>query len=252
MSVSQISCRWSICSRVITSTRSGVFAASAGSAAAVTITFDDIFSSDEPHIPRRAFRPAASVKCLLHRCERAISHAHAVAPRRQIDRKFPSVPLWALMAAALRIDGLRKNGCAAIRGAAWVGYGSGDCGCVKLMWRCELCGCCLNRQFQRKNSGGYGQKRMQSHFFPPLPLARELKVVRKRTRCVRIRIETPPVSWLGELPQYFRAGSAAFPSMPRINMRFAAWSVACAENFFALQSRGGDGFSPSSRARSLG
>jgi hypothetical protein len=70
--------------------------------------------------------------------------------------------------------------------------------------------------------------------------------------CVRIRIETPPVSWLGELPPVKKGGGAAFPSKPPSKLRQEAWSVTCAERTFALQSRGGDGFSPSSRARSLG
>ena len=46
---------------------------------------------------------------------------------------------------------------------------------------CGLCGCCVNQQCSKENSGSYGQKSMQSHFYPPLPLARELKVVREGT-----------------------------------------------------------------------
>src|SRR5580658_10186556 len=68
---------------------------------------------------------------------------------------------------------------------------------------------------------------------------------------VRIRIETPPVSWLGGRSRKIRDCGAAFPSRRRIREDSANGSVARAENFSALQSRGGDGFSPSSLARSL-
>jgi hypothetical protein len=67
-------------------------------------------------------------------------------------------------------------------------------------------------------------------------------------------IETPSVSWLGEylsacVKRVRRRGlpnpeSNLHDSFPR--------PVARAKKIFALQSRGGDGISPSSRARSLG
>src|SRR5579862_3287238 len=68
-----------------------------------------------------------------------------------------------------------------------------------------------------------------SLIFPPLPLARELKVVRKRACGVHFRIETPPVSWLGELSRYIRDPSAAFPSRHRISIDSLAGPVARAE-----------------------
>jgi len=98
--------------------------------------------------------------------------------------------------------------------------------------------------------------------FPPLPLARELKVVRTRTLITqrlsaRIWIETPQVSWLGDslrlLPvQSFKAIEvAARPSHSRLNLSIQSAEQWHAPNIFALQSRGGDGFAPSSLARSL-
>jgi len=83
-----------------------------------------------------------------------------------------------------------------------------------------------------------------------------LKVVPVRAASARTWIETPPVSWLGgeawslgpirlrhvvcDVPEYRR------PSHPVAEGQWLA------PNNSALQSRGGDGFSPSSRARSLG
>src|ERR1700674_939304 len=61
-----------------------------------------------------------------------------------------------------------------------------------------------NKQLQKpkKRTGGV------SSFFPPLPLARELKVVlaiSKRSR----RLRTSPVSWLGgtSSPEFFEVGT---------------------------------------------
>ena len=65
--------------------------------------------------------------------------------------------------------------------------------------------------------------------------------------CVRepIRMRTPPVSWLGG-----KRSSGAFPSVQRA-IRSPVRKVARPLRSTALQSRGGDGFAPSSRARSL-
>jgi hypothetical protein len=65
-----------------------------------------------------------------------------------------------------------------------------------------------------------------------------------------IRIETSPVSWLGDYPT--SGYSAAFPicaANSRSNSKLQISGLPCKN--LALQSRGGDGFSPSSRARSL-
>src|SRR5271155_2745731 len=99
----------------------------------------------------------------------------------------------------------------------------------------------------------------RSLIFPPLPLARELKVVPMRSRSwrARIRIETPPVSWLGGVAPKIQGlldeskQQRGLP-IPATNLDDSLReTVARAENHSALQSRGGDGFSPSSRARSL-
>ena len=89
-----------------------------------------------------------------------------------------------------------------------------------------------------------------------LPLARELKVVPVRMQVARKSgIETPPVSWLGE---EFRTPedsgrNPGRPSQPGSEIGVSLrGSVARAGKRIALQSRGGDGFAPSSRARSLG
>jgi hypothetical protein len=83
---------------------------------------------------------------------------------------------------------------------------------------------------------------------PPLPLARELKVVPKYAHegGAHIQGETPSVSWLGEeLP---RRGLPNPPGNRAIHRLISGVRRIA----FALQSRGGDGFTPSSRARSLG
>jgi hypothetical protein len=75
------------------------------------------------------------------------------------------------------------------------------------------------------------------------------------------QIETPPVSWLGgslgfrqDLIDGFK--TSTLPSHPGskslgYHRDLSPKTVASAENFPALQSRVGDGFSPSSHARSL-
>jgi hypothetical protein len=60
------------------------------------------------------------------------------------------------------------------------------------------------------------------------------------------RIETPPVSWLGRRSseKSLRLG-LPIPESNREDSRPDQWRAP--KNFSALQSRGGDGFSPSSR-----
>jgi hypothetical protein len=71
----------------------------------------------------------------------------------------------------------------------------------------------------------------------------------------RIRIETPPVSWLGGLSRSWKKESEQQRGLPipaTNRVRFAGRISGTRRKLFsALQSRGGDGISPSSRARSL-
>jgi hypothetical protein len=108
--------------------------------------------------------------------------------------------------------------------------GSGECWIAKKQSREQ------NKQIQKtkKRTGGV------LSFFPPLPLARELKVglaISKRSR----RLRTSPVSWLGGISSPDSSRPArSLPAAPPIFERLAA--VACVLAFSALQSRGGDGF----------
>src|SRR5271163_2276284 len=85
-----------------------------------------------------------------------------------------------------------------------------------------LCAC-VGEGWESARPKRIAARKVQSLIVPPLPLARELKVVPVRTTSARTWIETPPVSWLGGEPpmrahpatsRYSRqAGlSAAFPS----------------------------------------
>jgi hypothetical protein len=94
-------------------------------------------------------------------------------------------------------------------------------------------------------------ERIASVFFmvPPLPHARELEGWPVQ-RCLH-GLLTSPVSWLGEKELWWTGQAEAcryrVHSLPSRGENWPQW---LASTTFALQSRGGDGVAPSSRARS--
>jgi hypothetical protein len=106
-----------------------------------------------------------------------------------------------------------------------------------------------SKQKLKQHRGHSRQKAPQSHFSSSpsragvegCPQAR-----RQGTLPLCFRIETPPVSWLGRRPSEkgLRLG-LPIPESNREDLLPGQWLAP--KNFSALQSRGGDGFSPSSR-----
>ena len=136
-----------------------------------------------------------------------VPDADAIFARRERERK--SAVTRAMCATTMLREAI---GCAVIvrpcNGcAAWIGYRALNCGYFL---------CARNYRLNENvamTPAKKGHGKRCSLIFPPLPLARELKVVREQRRGLRIRIETPPVSWLGEFAPIYR-GTPARPSHP--------------------------------------
>src|SRR5271155_3807971 len=108
---------------------------------------------------------------------------------------------------------------------------------------------CVGEGWKSAKPKRIAARKVQSLIVPPLPLARELKVVPVRAASARTWIETPPVSWLGgetRLPGPIRLRHVIRdePDYRRPSHPVAAGQWLAPKNS-ALQSRGGDGFSPS-------
>ena len=110
--------------------------AGAGSAAAVTITCDDIFSSCQPHDPTRDVR-RRRVRILARRRNEAILHGDAVAPRRQLEGESAIRSAFGFASVAL-VESRRLGEQGAPDTAAPLGSvtRSADFG---LSWFCERC-----------------------------------------------------------------------------------------------------------------
>src|ERR1700722_4039704 len=129
--------------------------------------------------------------------------------------------------------------------------------------RCRRCigGLCVCREGRNQKQRSKKQNdRSEFHFFssPSRAGVEGCPDTHSLFERLRVQIETPPVSWLGGSPRIYPSvfdefEAAARPSHPGCGSPRdpSPKKVASVENFPALQSRVGDGFSPSSHARSL-